>query len=76
MSKLIENAEKFVFDLFKNELDQTFIYHNQTHTDRVLRSAREIIENTEISKKDAEILELAALLHDTGYTKTRDGHDL
>ncbi|SEP99526.1 HD domain-containing protein [Hyunsoonleella jejuensis] len=75
MSKLIENAEKFVFDLFKNELDQTFIYHNQTHTDRVLKSVREIIENTEISKKDAEILELAALLHDTGYTKTRDGHE-
>lgn len=75
MSKLIENAEKFVFDLFKNELDQTFIYHNQTHTNRVLRSVREIIENTEVSEKDAEVLELAALLHDTGYTKTRDGHE-
>jgi HD superfamily phosphodiesterase len=75
MSKLIENAEKFVFDLFKNELDQSFIYHNQTHTDRVLRSVREIIENTELSKKDAEILELTALLHDTGYTKNREGHE-
>lgn len=75
MSKLIENAEKFVFDLFKNELDQKFIYHNQTHTDRVLRSVREIIENTEVSEKDAEVLELAALLHDTGYTKKREGHE-
>lgn len=75
MSKLIENTETFVFDLFKNELDQTFIYHNQTHTDRVLRSIREIIENTEVNQKDAEILELAALLHDTGYIKTREGHE-
>ena len=75
MSKLIESAEKFVFDLFKNELDQTFIYHNHTHTERVLRSVREIIKNTDIKKKDAEILELTALLHDTGYTKTRDGHE-
>ncbi len=75
MSKLVENAEKFVFDLFKNELDQTFIYHNYTHTDRVLRSVREIIENTKISKKDAEILELTALLHDTGYTKSRENHE-
>jgi predicted metal-dependent HD superfamily phosphohydrolase len=75
MSKLVENAEKFVFDLFKNELDSTFIYHNYTHTERVLRSIREIIENTDISDEDAEVLELAALLHDTGYTKKREGHE-
>ncbi|TXE09730.1 HD domain-containing protein [Seonamhaeicola algicola] len=75
MSKLIEKTEKFVFDLLKNELDQSFLYHNYTHTERVLRSTREIIENTDVSDKDAEILELAALLHDTGYTKTRDDHE-
>jgi len=75
MSKLIEIAEKFVFDLYKNELDQTFIYHNHTHTERVLRSVREIIENTDIDSNDAEVLELAALLHDTGYIKKREGHE-
>ncbi|NNC51265.1 MAG: HD domain-containing protein [Flaviramulus sp.] len=75
MSKLVDKAEKFVFELFKNELDQTFIYHNYTHTERVLRSIREIIENTDVSESDAETLELAALLHDTGYTKTREGHE-
>tara|TARA_R110002049_G_scaffold30345_3_gene103956 strand:+ start:119 stop:1387 length:1269 start_codon:yes stop_codon:yes gene_type:complete len=75
MSKLIDSTEKFVFDLFKNELDTTFLYHNHTHTERVLRSVREIIENTEVNDKDAEILELSALLHDTGYTRTRDGHE-
>ena len=75
MSKLIKSAEKFVFELFKNDLNQTFIYHNFTHTERVLRSLREIIENTDVSKKDAETLELAALLHDTGYTKTIEGHE-
>lgn len=75
MSKLVEITEKFVFDLFKNELDQSFTYHNYTHTERVLRSTREIIENTDINEKDAEILELAALLHDTGYTKTNEGHE-
>lgn len=75
MSKLVENTEKFVFDLFKNELDSSFIYHNYTHTERVLRSVREILEHTDINEKDAEILELAALLHDTGYTKKRIGHE-
>ncbi|TNJ45201.1 HD domain-containing protein [Tamlana fucoidanivorans] len=75
MSKLIENTERFVFDLFKNELDASFIYHNLTHTQRVVKSVREIIENTDISKEDAEALELAALLHDTGYTKTIEEHE-
>ncbi len=75
MSELIESAEKFVFDLFKNELDATFIYHNFTHTERVLRSTREIIENSEVSKADAEVLELSAIFHDTGYTKVCAGHE-
>lgn len=51
MSKLVENAEKFVFDLFKNDLDQTFLYHNYTHTERVLRSLREILETLKLAKK-------------------------
>ncbi|HIC32298.1 MAG TPA: HD domain-containing protein, partial [Flavobacteriaceae bacterium] len=39
------------------------------------KSTKEIIENSEINVNDAEILMLAALLHDTGYTKTRDDHE-
>ncbi|MBD0830803.1 Pycsar system effector family protein [Aestuariibaculum sediminum] len=75
MSLLIEKTEDFVFDLFKSHLDQTFLYHNLTHTERVLRSLREIIEHSNISDESAEILQLAALLHDTGYTKAREGHE-
>ncbi len=76
MSEIVEKTEKFVFELFKNNLDPSFVYHNHTHTERVLRSIREIIENIDISDKDAEILELSALLHDTGYIKIRDGHEI
>jgi HD superfamily phosphodiesterase len=75
MSKLIESAEAYVFDLFKNELDQTFLYHNFTHTKRVLKSVREIIAHTDLDPKDAEVLELSALLHDTGYIRTRERHE-
>ena len=72
---LIDKAEAYVFNLLKHELDQTFLYHNQTHTDRVLKSVREIIEHTEVNEKDAEVLQLAVLFHDTGYIKTREGHE-
>jgi predicted metal-dependent HD superfamily phosphohydrolase len=72
---LIDITQDFVFNLFKTELPSTFIYHNYTHTERVLKSVKEIIEGSKISKSDAEILELTALLHDVGYTKGCDNHE-
>ncbi|MTE26398.1 Pycsar system effector family protein [Winogradskyella ouciana] len=72
---LVEKTQEFVFNLLKQELPNSFLYHNYTHTERVLRSTREIIENTEVSDKETEILEIAALLHDTGYTKSADEHE-
>lgn len=75
MSDIVKKADEFVFNLFKEKLDNTFIYHNYTHTKRVFKSAEEILENSDIKKKDAEVVQLAALLHDTGYIKKHDGHE-
>lgn len=75
MENIIEKTEDFVFNLFKEDLPTTFLYHNYTHTQRVLRSVNEIIDHSDVSPDDAKILKLAALLHDTGYTKTREGHE-
>ena len=75
MVDIIKKTEAFVFNLFKEDLPTTFLYHNFTHTERVLRSVNEIVENSDVSAEDALILRLAALLHDTGYTKVREGHE-
>lgn len=75
MSLIIEKAEMFVLELFKEQLPNTFIYHDFTHTKRVYKSTKEIIENSEINVNEEEILLLAALFHDTGYIKTREGHE-
>lgn len=76
MSKsLIEETEEFVFNLLKENLRNTFIYHNYKHTERVLKSTREIIKNSDVSDKDAKILELSALLHDLGYIKGYENHE-
>ncbi|WP_439151356.1 Pycsar system effector family protein [Winogradskyella sp.] len=72
---LIEDTQEFVFNLLKEELPNTFIYHNNTHTERVLKSTRELIENSDITKEEAEILELTALLHDVGYTISSENHE-
>lgn len=75
MSDIVEAADNFILHLYNNELPNTFVYHNYTHSKRVYKSINEIIENSQIDVKDATILRLAALLHDTGYTVKRDGHE-
>jgi predicted metal-dependent HD superfamily phosphohydrolase len=75
MSDIVQKADNFILNLFKEKLPNTFTYHNYTHSKRVYKSINEIIEHSQISVKDATILRLSALLHDTGYINTRDGHE-
>lgn len=75
MNDLIEKADKFVEELFKEKLPNTFIYHNYQHTQRVVKSTKELIDNSEINVKDKEALILAAWLHDTGYIHKYKGHE-
>lgn len=75
MNKLVEKTDKFVFELFKEKLPNTYLYHNYKHTQRVVKSTKELIENSEINVKEEEALLLAAWLHDTGYTVTFKGHE-
>ncbi len=75
MTSTVEKAKKFVFELFKDELPNTFIYHNYKHTERVVKNTQELIDNSEIHVKQQEPLILAAWLHDIGYTSTYKGHE-
>ncbi|MCP9199869.1 DUF5706 domain-containing protein [Gramella sp. GC03-9] len=75
MNNLIEKADKFVEELFREKLPNTFIYHNYQHTERVVKSTKELIDNSEINVKDSEALILAAWLHDTGYIHKYVGHE-
>lgn len=75
MENIVQATDNFILKLFNDELPNTFVYHNYTHSKRVYKSINEIIEHSQFDVKDATILRLAALLHDTGYTKTREGHE-
>jgi predicted metal-dependent HD superfamily phosphohydrolase len=72
---LIEDTQEYVFNLLSDKLPNTFIYHNYTHTQRVVKSTKELIENSKISKEESHILELTALLHDIGYTVSSENHE-
>ena len=75
MNNLIEKAQKFVEELFRDKLPNSFLYHNFEHTQRVVKSTKELIDNSEINVKEEEPLLLAAWLHDTGYIHTYIGHE-
>ncbi|MEW7279760.1 Pycsar system effector family protein [Aquimarina sp. 2201CG1-2-11] len=75
MSSLLEKTDRFVLDLFENELPKSCIYHNYDHTKRVFKSTKEIIDSMGLSEEDKEILLLTALLHDTGYSVSSLNHE-
>ncbi|WP_245910941.1 HD domain-containing protein [Nonlabens arenilitoris] len=72
---IFQKADDFVLELFKTQLDETYVYHNYMHTARVVKSTKEIIENTEIDVKEEQALIIAAWLHDTGYIHGAEGHE-
>src|SRR5690606_19182832 len=75
MTDLIKDAELYVLELFKEKLPNSHIYHNFNHTQRVVKSTKELIENSQLNVKEEEALMLAAWLHDTGYTVKFEGHE-
>ena len=75
MNSLIQNTHQYVTQLLEEKLAPEIVYHNLLHTKRVFKSTKEILEHTSLSDKDTEALQLAALLHDIGYTEGWEGHE-
>jgi len=72
---VVEKAESYVFNLFKDKLSPNYIYHNFNHTLRVVNNAGIIARAEGVSKSDAQLLVLAAWFHDTGYIEGPEGHE-
>ncbi len=70
-----QKAEDYAVSQLTKNLPNTFIYHNLNHTRRVVKRVKELTEGEKINAKDAQILELAAWLHDVGYVKNNEGHE-
>ena len=44
MSEIIVKTEAFAVELLSTELDPKYLYHNLKHTQRVVKSTKELIE--------------------------------
>ncbi|NJB71112.1 putative metal-dependent HD superfamily phosphohydrolase [Saonia flava] len=75
MSEIIEKAKSHVINLLDKQLDSKYLYHNLRHTERVVKSTKELIDFHTLTPEDSEDLLLSAWFHDTGYTKGSMGHE-
>ncbi|WP_422082034.1 Pycsar system effector family protein [Ulvibacterium sp.] len=75
MSNILEKTEQKVTHLLTHSLGPEFLFHNLRHTQRVVASAKEIMESMDFSDEHGEILLIASWFHDVGYTKEVENHE-
>ena len=74
MDKYITLKER-VLDLLTTKLPENLHYHGVDHTLRAIDVAEEYIDHHKLGVHEAQILRLAVLLHDIGYTETSLNHE-
>ncbi len=72
---ILKLANEHVRNLFKQNKSEKLVYHNYKHTDDVVKSAKSISKECGLTKRETELLLLAAWFHDTGYLTKYDGHE-
>lgn len=75
MSDLLSKTQHFATDLLVNELDSNYLYHNLRHTQRVVKSTKELLDFYDLKDNDTNAITLAAWLHDTGYIHGSKDHE-
>ncbi len=75
MNNVINEVEKFVYNLLSEKLHANYVYHNLSHTQRVVEKTIEISEDSDIKGDDLENLVIAAWFHDVGFTVSDENHE-
>ena len=72
---IIQKVENYVTSQLTENLSSAYLYHNLSHTRRVVKYVKELIEGEKVSTKNAQILEMAAWFHDIGFIKGHENHE-
>jgi uncharacterized protein len=67
--------KSFVTGLLKEKLPPFYYYHNYEHTLYVMEKAVEIGQHENCTEKEIDLLQAAALWHDTGFINTYINHE-
>lgn len=72
---IVAAAERYVSGLLKDKLTEDHRYHSLQHTFKVRDAARELANMMQLGEEEQELLDLAVLFHDTGFTQAYEGHE-
>lgn len=71
----VKAADFYVEKILQKELSEKLTFHNIIHTRNVTAAVNELCYYENIDEIDQELVLLAAVFHDTGYTKKYLGHE-
>jgi uncharacterized protein len=71
----LKEAGKFILRKLSMELPVHLTYHGVAHSIDVQEAAQRIAREENISKHEQKLLLTAALFHDAGFIKMREGHE-
>src|SRR5689334_420103 len=75
-SDIITAAEDHVRHIFEQKIpSDIYTYHNWVHTTQVREEVLVLARLANLSNGDLEILNLAALFHDVGFSEAYSGHE-
>ena len=72
---MTKDIKEYVFLLLQNDLPSDIIYHNFSHTLRVVKKIKELVDGEGVNSNEALLLEIAAWFHDTGYVNGEKNHE-
>lgn len=75
MTSLLEEIEKYVTDFFITNEHERFVYHNLTHTQKVVKRAKILSVDSDLNDKEKELLFISAWFHDIGYLVVKKEHE-
>lgn len=70
-----DQVQDFVYNLLKDKLSSSFIYHNFDHTSDVVTAVKKLSEQEDLTEQELEMLLVAAWFHDTGYIEGFENHE-
>ena len=72
---ILQKTERYIVSQLNEHLPNTYIYHNFSHTLRVVNFVKELALSEDLESEDNQVLELAAWFHDVGFIKSNDNHE-
>ncbi|HEX7072395.1 MAG TPA: Pycsar system effector family protein [Rhodothermales bacterium] len=74
LTELSAQAATFVYELMKERLPETVLFHNYRFTVDVANSVRQIGARAALDEDELELVTIAAWFHNTGFTEGTNGH--